>query len=107
MTSAERPVRHGHSLSDTPYEEEDPMRRANVLRTAFGLAIAFGLIFDQPDLTDRAVADAAEAAALIEPAMEAGDGDGARLVETVAARARLCSAAHRTDADAAATQREL
>jgi hypothetical protein len=86
------------------------MRPANVLRTAFGVAIAFGLVFDQPDLASRPVGDGAAAAAVVEAALAARGVDAAHVVEAVAAHpvADPC-AAHGSNAprEPAATQREL
>jgi hypothetical protein len=86
------------------------MKRANVLRTAFGVAIGFGLVFDQPDLPSRPVGDGAAAAAVVEAALAARDAGAAHVVEAVAAHpvADPC-AAHGSPAprEPAATQREL
>jgi hypothetical protein len=85
------------------------MKRANVLRTAFGVAIAFGLVFDQPDLPQRPVADGAAAAAVVEAALTARGADAAHIAEAVAAPVAHTCAAHggSTPREPAATQREL
>jgi hypothetical protein len=86
------------------------MKRANVLRTAFGVAIAFGLVFDQPGAPERPVGDGAAAAALVEAALTTRDAHAPHIVEAVATHAvpDAC-AAHGTAAarEPAATQREL
>lgn len=82
------------------------MKRANILRIAFGVAIAFGLVFDQPVVTG---AGAGGAAATAEAALVAGEAASPVVVEAAAANSPTCAARHDgTDRqDAVARQREL
>jgi hypothetical protein len=82
------------------------MQRANILRAAFGVAIAFGLVFDRPAGSERPVVDAADAAAVLEAAI--ATSESAAVVETVAARPDPCAGGHvQPERNAATSQREL